>query len=111
MHASPVLAKCARDLPDPNENGSFKNSGIDTRTRRQEMNARIKARNSAGALLALVLCGGTYAQSFPSHAVTMMVPFAFQVACFAQLPTGKAHRQPRDTALDGFTPAAYWNTG
>lgn len=40
------------------------------------MNARIKARNSAGALLALVLCGGTYAQSFPSHAVTMMVPFA-----------------------------------
>ena len=42
---------------------------------------------------------------------TMMVPFAFQVACFAQLPTGKAHRQPRDTALDGFTPDAYWNTG
>lgn len=38
---------------------------------------------------------------------TMMVPFAFQVACFAQLPTGKAHRQPRDTALDGFTPDAY----
>ena len=42
---------------------------------------------------------------------TMMVPFAFQVACFAQLPTGKAHSQPRDTALDGFTPDAYWNTG